>query len=745
MTGQPVLAVENLSVEFRGQPDWVRVVDDVSFEIQPGQTVGLVGESGSGKTVTSLAAMGLLPRRAARIAQGSLRLEGRDLRALTTGERRHVRGRDMSMVFQEPMTSLNPAFTIGNQIAESLRVHRGFSRREGLARAVDLLELVGVPDAQRRVKDYPHTFSGGMRQRAMIAMAVACEPRLLIADEPTTALDVTVQAQVLDLLRRLQAEFGMAMLFVTHDLGVVANMCDRVVVLYAGQVVEQATAPEFFGRPRHPYAKGLLDAMPQVGRPGRRLRAIPGDVPRPEAFAFGCRFSPRCPYTELRCTEAPVVLRPPGEARTSEADGSTNDPGHPGEPVVRCVRQDELDLTFSMEGRPPRRGDDGRAEGAVVDATVPEAGGGRAEPSAGPGDLLRVSNLTKYFPAHSNVLRRVVGQVKAVDGVDLTIAPGETLGLVGESGSGKSTVARLILRLIEPSSGSIVLSGEELTSLRPAELRRARRTVQMVFQDPYSSLNPRATVGDIVAEPLIVHQSLPGVERRVRVRELFTQVGLDPEMTRRYPHEFSGGQRQRIAIARALALHPSLVVCDEPISSLDVSTQSQVINLLADLQHALGLAYLFVSHDLSVVRHISHRIAVMYLGQIVELGPAREVYDRPTHPYTEALLSAIPQPVPDADRLATRIVLGGDLPSPLDPPSGCRFHTRCPYAMAVCTEDEPAPFTTSAGTTVRCHLHRHGPQLGGETVRLAHRWNADRVPDVPAASPSASPSPSSSA
>ncbi len=367
MTGQPVLAVESLSVEFRGQPDWVRVVDDVSFEIQPGQTVGLVGESGSGKTVTSLAAMGLLPRRAARIAQGSLRLEGRDLRTLTTKERRHVRGRDMSMVFQEPMTSLNPAFTIGNQIAESLRVHRGLSRREGLARAVDLLELVGVPDAQRRVKDYPHTFSGGMRQRAMIAMAVACKPRLLIADEPTTALDVTVQAQVLDLLRRLQAESGMAMLFVTHDLGVVANMCDRVVVLYAGQVVEQAMAAEFFTRPRHPYAKGLLDAMPQVGEPGRRLRAIPGDVPRPEAFASGCRFSPRCTHAELRCTEAPMVLRRPGAVQTLEAGAHTNDSGLSGGPLARCVRQDELDLTFSLEGRPPLRADD-NAEGAARDA-----------------------------------------------------------------------------------------------------------------------------------------------------------------------------------------------------------------------------------------------------------------------------------------------------------------------------------------------------------------------------------------
>ena len=714
MTDEPVLAVEGLSVEFSGHPDWLRVVDDVSFEIQPGETVGLVGESGSGKTVTSLAAMGLLPRRAARIAAGTVRLDGRDLQRLTSTERRQVRGRDMSMVFQEPMTSLNPAFSVGNQIAETLRVHRGLTRRQALAQAVDLLELVGVPDAARRVKDYPHTFSGGMRQRAMIAMAVACQPRLLIADEPTTALDVTVQAQVLDLLRRLQAEFGMAMLFVTHDLGVVANACHRVVVLYAGQVVEQAVAADFFARPRHPYARGLLDAMPQVGDPRERLRAIPGEVPRPETFPSGCRFQPRCPYAEPRCAEAPIALRPRGTEQPWAVHGLMIDSSGTAsaEPLVRCVRQDQLDLTFSVAG-PGRVG----ARGADRQLS--------AETS---GELLRVRNLAKHFPVHSSVLRREVGKVKAVDGIDLTVGAGETLGLVGESGSGKSTVARLILRLIEPSSGSIWLSGEELTSLRSAELRRARRAIQMVFQDPYSSLNPRATIGDIVSEPLVVHDDLTSDERRARVRELLNQVGLDPAMARRYPHEFSGGQRQRIAIARALALRPSLVVCDEPISSLDVSTQSQVINLLADLQAELGLAYLFVSHDLSIVRRISHRIAVMYLGQIVETGPADEVYERPTHPYTEALLSAIPQPVPDAGASAARIVLTGDLPSPFDPPGGCRFHTRCPYTMDICMTEEPDALVTSAGTTVTCHLHRHGPVLGGRSVRSAHAARADLVP-----------------
>jgi peptide/nickel transport system ATP-binding protein len=698
MTPEPVLAIEGLAVEFRGHPDWLRVVEDVSFQIQPGETLGLVGESGSGKTVTSLAAMGLLPRRASRIAGGTIRLDGRDLRELSSQERRQVRGRDMSMVFQEPMTSLNPAFTVGNQIAESLRVHRGLSRRAALGRAADLLELVGVPDAARRVKDYPHTFSGGMRQRAMIAMAVACQPRLLIADEPTTALDVTVQAQVLDLLRRLQAEIGMAMLFVTHDLGVVANVCDRVVVLYAGQVVEQATSADFFARPRHPYAKGLLDAMPQVGDPREPLRAIPGEVPRPEAFPSGCRFHPRCVYAEPRCADTPVALQLRPVALPPEAPSSTGTGiGMPS--VVRCIRHEELDLTFAP----------GRSDGAPP---------GEAD-TEGADELLRVSGLSKHFPVHSSVLRRVVGEVKAVDGIDLTIGAGETLGLVGESGSGKSTVARLILRLMEPSAGSIWLSGQELTALPAADLRRARRAVQMVFQDPYSSLNPRATIGDIVGEPLVIHESLSSDARRVRVSELLTQVGLDPAMARRYPHEFSGGQRQRIAIARALSLRPSLVVCDEPISSLDVSTQSQVINLLAELQTTLGLAYLFVSHDLSIVRRISHRVAVMYLGQIVEIGQSEEVCGRPTHPYTEALLSAIPRPVPDARGSAPRIVLGGDIPSPLNPPGGCRFHTRCPHVMDICAEQVPAPFTTAAGTTVTCHLHRHGPVLGGQPVRLA--------------------------
>jgi peptide/nickel transport system ATP-binding protein len=687
-----LLSVEGLSVQFATTGGWVTVVDDVGFHIEPGETVGLVGESGSGKTVTSLAILGLLPRRTSRVEKGTIRLDGRDLRSLTPLEMRRLRGQEISMIFQEPMTSLNPAFTVGNQIAEAVRIHLGVSRRAAMARAVELLELVGIPDASRRIKDYPHAFSGGMRQRAMIAMAVACNPRLLVADEPTTALDVTVQAQVLELLRGLQAELGMGILFVTHDLGVVANVCNRVVVLYAGQVVEQAPADRFFARPRHPYAEGLLTALPQASQPGSPLATIEGEVPRPESLPRGCRFHPRCRYVQPACHDQPVSLVP-----VSSVEGAQ----------VRCLRHEELDLSRSAPPRDPTVASDVLVSGPTT--RTEESGPETAK-------VVELFGLSKSFPVHSSVLRRVVGRVRAVDGVDLTIAVGETVGLVGESGSGKSTLARLLLRLIEPTAGHVHLGGRDLTTMAAGPLRRARRDMQMVFQDPYSSLNPKITVGEIVGEPLEVHDGLRREARQERVAELLVQVGLASDMGRRYPHEFSGGQRQRIAIARALALNPRLVVCDEPISSLDVSTQSQVINLLSDLRRRLGLSFLFIAHDLSVVRHISDRIAVMYLGQIVELGVAEEVYLRPAHPYTEALLSAIPMPDPTGTSHRHRIVLRGDVPSPLHPPEGCRFHTRCPHAMDLCVRVEPPPFTTPAGTIVRCHLHLHGPTLDGRSV-----------------------------
>jgi len=678
--GPSLLTVEGLTLQFATAAGWLTVVEDVGFRVRVGETVGLVGESGSGKTVTSLGVMGLLPRRSARRAAGSVAFGGRELTALDDAAMRRVRGNEISMIFQEPMTSLNPGFTVGNQIAETVRLHRGVSKKAARERAVEMLNLVGIPDARRRADDYPHAFSGGMRQRAMIAMALACEPKLLIADEPTTALDVTIQAQVLDLMRSLQDQLGMAMLFVTHDLGVVADICDRVVVMYAGQVVEDATVPALFSRPRHPYADALLASMPQLGASGDHLHVIPGRVPTPGRFPEGCRFHPRCEHAVEACSAAPVEL-------LATPDGAR----------VRCLRADELQLLGSHWAE---------AQGASRQRAT----------TANNEPLLELRGLTKSFPVRSGVLKRVVGQVRAVDGIDLTVHQGETVGLVGESGSGKSTVARVALRLVEPTAGAVWFDGEEITAMGQRELRRHRRGMQIVFQDPYSSLDPRATIGDTIGEPLAVHEGLRKGAREVRAAELLRQVGLAPQYLRRYPHEFSGGQRQRIAIARALALQPRLLICDEPVSSLDVSTQSQVINLLIDLQRQLGLAYLFIAHDLSVVRHMSDRIAVMYLGQIVELGPAESVYLTPRHPYTEALLSAIPIPDPVRQRERRRIVLSGDVPSPLNPPSGCHFRTRCPYAMPICTEQAPEPFTASDGTTVACHLHTSGPRLSGQPV-----------------------------
>ncbi len=677
----PLLEVRDLTVEFGAAGGALTVVDGVSFSVDRGHTLGLVGESGCGKSVSSLAVMGLIPPRTGRVRASTLRLGEWDLTTIERARLRELRGREMAMIFQEPMTSLNPAFTIGNQIAESVRAHQSVTRAQAKTRAVEMLDRVGIPDPHRRVKDYPHAFSGGMRQRAMIAMALANDPKLLIADEPTTALDVTIQAQILDLLRTLQRDTGMAIVFVTHDLGVVADICDEVVVMYAGQVVEHTPVGPVFDRPRHPYSAGLLTSMPQTTPPGQPLPVIRGQVPNPQDWPLGCRFADRCDHSEPECEHAPIEW--------SGTDGEG----------VRCRRASAL---------------------VLAGASATDVGAGTTDRVGGPGErvepLVAVKGLAKAFPVRSAVLRRQLGVVRAVDGVEFEIAAGETLGLVGESGSGKSTVARLVTRLIEPTAGSVTIDGAEITGLGKASLRGSRRRMQMVFQDPYSSLDPRQTVAEAIGEPLAVHERVRGSARDVRVLELLAAVGMGRYAMSRYAYEFSGGQRQRIAIARALALDPSFVVLDEPVSSLDVSTQSQVINLLTDLQSRLGLTYLFIAHDISVVRHISDRIAVMYLGRIVEIGPAEEVYTRPRHPYTAALLSAIPVPDPGRQRTRERIVLRGDVPSPLDPPSGCRFRTRCQYAMDVCAVEDPPVFTTPEGTTVACHLHVTGPTLGGEPV-----------------------------
>jgi peptide/nickel transport system ATP-binding protein len=687
-----LLSVNNLRVEFLTNGGWYPVMEDASFTVSRGKTLGLVGESGSGKTVSALAVMGLLPPRGCR-AGGTARFEGRDLMRLSPGDFRQIRGNEIAMIFQEPMTSLNPAYTVGNQIAEQVRTHRHLSKAESRKVAVEMLDRVEIPHAASRARDYPHAFSGGMRQRVMIAMALSCSPKLLIADEPTTALDVTTQAQIVELLHTLQAEEDMAMIFVTHDLGVIADVADDVVVMYAGQIVEHTGAHALFSRPSHPYTEALLNSIPQLTPPGEPLHFIPGMVPRPDQIPRGCRFHPRCSYATEACVSAPVSLRPPGWV--GEAGGSSTE--DTGTVSSRCVRRDELTLAGARAMAEPPTG-----------AAPPAAE--RRPP------LLVVKGLSKQFPLRTGLLQRVTGSVNAVDGVELSIPAGMTLGLVGESGSGKSTLARLVTRLIEPSSGSVELDGTDITALRGPKLRRERQGMQMVFQDPYSSLDPRQSILEVVAEPLRIHTGLNRAERQQRVIELLGQVGIGPHVLGRQPHEFSGGQRQRIAIARALALEPGLLVCDEPVSALDVSTQSQVINLLSDLQDRLGLAYLFIAHDLSVVRHLSDRIAVMYLGQIIEEGDANEVYVRPTHPYTAALLSAIPVPDPDRVRTRPHIVLTGEVETGQTSTAGCRFRQRCPFAMDICESVDPAPFVTPSGTTVRCHLHTEGPALGGEAV-----------------------------
>ncbi|MFE9994188.1 dipeptide ABC transporter ATP-binding protein [Streptomyces avermitilis] len=569
----PVLEVARLNVDFDGRP----AVRDVSLSLARGEVLGLVGESGSGKSATALAVLGLLPDNAT--VRGSVRLDGQELIGAGERELTRIRGSRVAMVFQDPLSAFTPVHRVGDQIAEAVRAHQGVSRERARERAAELLDLVGIPAS--RVRAFPHEFSGGMRQRAMIAMAMANEPDLILADEPTTALDVTIQAQVLDVLRTAQRETGAAVLLVSHDLGVIAGMADRVAVMYEGEVVESGTAVEVFGRPREPYTRKLLGAVPRL--------------------------------------------------------------------------------------------DDARPRAELPDS----------EP------VLKVRGLTKTFPLlKGSAFKRRVGSVYAVDGVDLDIRRGETLALVGESGSGKSTTLFELLELAAPEGGSVELFGQRLGSLRKAESEALRRRVQIVFQDPMASLDPRMPVGDIIAEPLRTQGSDRATAAR-RVPELLTRVGLDPAHAERFPHEFSGGQRQRIGIARALSVEPELLVLDEPVSALDVSVQAGVLDLLDRLKAELGLAYLFVSHDLSVVRHIADRVSVVYLGRTVESGPVEEVFERPRHPYTQALLSAVPLPDPERERerRRTRILLAGDPPSPTQRYDGCRFRARCPLYASLAEEE----------------------------------------------------------
>jgi peptide/nickel transport system ATP-binding protein len=631
-----------------------RVVDGVSFRVSAGETYALLGESGCGKSITALSLMRLLPD-GGQVVSGSVQLGETDVLALPERDMRRVRGGQMAMIFQEPMLALNPVIKVGEQIGEALSLHRKLAGQAARDAARTLLDAVGVPDAVRRLDSYPFELSGGLRQRVMIAMALAGEPRLLIADEPTTALDVTIQAQVLDVLRRLKTERQMGMLLITHDLGVVAENADRVGVMYAGELVEEGARDAFFASPQHPYSRMLFEALPRPGD-GGRLTTIPGQVPPLDGSLVGCRFAPRCPHAFARCRE-----ESPG---WQEINGQR----------VRC----------HLAGQLPAQD--------MRDRVVHAASEHAAQP------LLQVEGLKVHFPIRRGFLQRTVGHVRAVDDVAMSIQAGRTLALVGESGCGKTTVGKALLRLIEPTAGRIVLGGETITANNAATLRRQ---AQMVFQDPFSSLNPRMRVADILLEGMDALGVGAASQRRGAVAQLLRQVGLPDDAGGRYPHAFSGGQRQRIAIARALAVAPRLVICDEPTSALDVSVQAQILNLLKDLQNELGLAYLFITHNLAVVEYLAHEVAVMYLGRIVEHGAAADVLRAPRHPYTQALVSAVPRIEP---HVGTGIIrLTGDQPSPLNPPTGCHFHPRCPHAMEVCRQIYPERTDLGGGHWVRCH------------------------------------------
>jgi len=669
-----LLRIEDLKTWLDSSGGIVRAIDGVSIEVARGETYAIVGESGCGKSMTALSVLRLLPE-AGQIVAGSVLLGDEDLLCLPEAAMRGVRGRRIAMVFQEPDSSLNPVLTVGQQIAEVLERHtalRGESKRK---RMLELLQAVGIPDPARRLTEYAFQLSGGMKQRVMIAVALAAEPDLLIADEPTTALDVTIQAQVLELLSGLQRESGMAILLITHDLGVVAQMAHKVAVMYAGQIIEVATRERFFREPLHPYSRKLFQALPGGARRGGELAVIRGQVPPLTTQFRGCRFAERCDSAWERChAEAPEL--------TACGDGR----------LVRCHLYEGETVTGAQ------------ARIAADQPVAQDIAGAAAHLHAGAA-LLSVRDLKVHFPIRKGLFRRTVGQVKAVDGISLDIAAGRTLALVGESGCGKTTAGKAMLQLIRPSAGSVQFGGRELTRLHGRGLRAHRAEFQLIFQDPYASLDPRMRITDILTEGMqALRVAATSAERAAQMDAMLAQVGLNAEAKLRYPHEFSGGQRQRIAIARALAVNPKLIVCDEPTSALDVSVQAQILNLLKRLQRELGLAYLFITHNIAVVEYLAHEVAVMYLGRIVERGTVDEVLRAPKHPYTQALLSAVPALDQASERKIIR--LRGELPSPAAPPPGCHFHPRCPQAMAECRLDYPAAIRLGESHEVSCLLYR---------------------------------------
>jgi len=712
------LEIRDLQMSFQSVVGTTRAVNGVSLAVQQGEIVGLVGESGCGKSVTARSVVGLVPSPPAVFEGGEIWLNTRAGRVNMLVNRgnervlRRIRGREVSMIFQEPMRSLHPMMTVGNQVAEGILEHEEAGLREAYARTEEMLDLVGLPQPGQLLNRYPHELSGGMRQRVMIALALACHPQLLIADEPTTALDVTIQAQILDLIGQLRSRLGMSVLLITHNMGVVASKADRVSVMYLGVIVETGTVQEVFEQAAHPYTQGLLASIPSLhSEPKTPLQSLEGVVPELALAPKGCVFADRCPDVMTRCQETPPLITlseqhkakcwlydspKPVQAITLETSQSRTDP---------VVEDGSLSLPNGVFARVAAAAD---SVAAVADE-LPEGVSSRQGGSPGEVDVgVNVSDMTLHYPIYKGVIRRKVGTVHAVDGVDLTIRRGEIVGLVGESGCGKTSVGRLITRLVDPTAGRIQfrMDGElkDITRIPEPAMKAVRRHMGMVFQDPLSSLNPRLNVRDIVGEPLILHNIARGKEVDARVGGLLEMVGLRAEHQSRFPHAFSGGQRQRIAIARALSTEPAFLVADEPVSALDVSVQSQVVNLLMDLQQQLDLTMLFIAHDIAVVRHISDRIAVMYLGKIVEIGSTRAICSTPVHPYTEALLASIPLPTPGSQ--TSLAVATGELPDPSALPAGCRFHTRCPYRQEICTVEEPQlrPVAGRQGYWGACHF-----------------------------------------
>jgi len=685
-----LLEVTDLRTYLHSRRGINKAVDGVSFSLDTGRSLGVVGESGSGKSMTALSILRLVPQPYAKVVGGTIRFDGENLLAKSDAEMRKIRGGSIAIILQDPMTSLNPVFSVQYQVGEAVHLHQHLTGKAKLDLVIESLRRVRIPAPEMRMKDYPHQFSGGMRQRVVGAIAIACRPKLLIADEATTALDATIQAQYLALLRSLQRELNLAFLFITHDFGIVAKMCDDVAVMYAGRIVEHADVSEIFNRPAHPYTLGLLEAVPKIDRRVDRLYAIPGSPAAGYVEHQGCPFVPRCAFAVSKCH----AERPPSISVK---------PGHTSE----CWRAEELYASpIGLQGK-------GRFDNAAAEtsrgaertgvAKRQDTAGNGAQPSGGR-SLLQVDDLRVFFPVKRGpLLQRETLLLKAVDGVSFDVREGETFSIVGESGCGKTTTARAVLKVELPTNGRILWQGKDLEDFDDQDIKAFRSAVQAVFQDPYSSMNPRLLVGNFITEPLLLNRDIGRADRRERGKAALQQVGLRPDDIDSFPHEFSGGQRQRIAIARAVASSPRLIVLDEPVSSLDVSIRAQIMNLLKDLQEQQGFSYLFIAHHLGTVRYMSQTVGVMYLGRLMELSESEELFNHPLHPYTQALFSAALPDHPDVVR--KEVILQNDVAAATEIPRGCRLHPRCPAAMAVCSQVEPEWKQVAPKHWTACHLY----------------------------------------